>query len=508
MAKSILAIYNGNDYQARVFWLHACQVLHKNSKIEKVGYEIDGVKSFDDVAVIYKSPVLGERSEKIMADYWQVKYHVDAGGVLTFEELTNPAFINATANSILQRLHQVQSLLDPDGTGTRFHFVSPWYIQSDDPLAKLVSNNGHEIRLDILFSDTSVMKRVRETWKRHLGLSNDDELECVIRPFRIHASYPSLQQLRDDINLRLSYASLKPVDESAASNPYDELIRKLRGLGQTWFSRDEIEEICRREGLWECKEENPEKAVCLGIRSFTRWAENMENETDRMLNLVPYFNSRSIQSEELWMEKIYPDVDGFFQTSLKERVLYTLRLDCHLSIAFGAGYALGTKSGFEIAPVQKTFSGLSVWQINKMAQPLSNLWSFTDLKISNTGSDIGLAISITHDIATDVRDYIEHCLPEIGQLIACHPQAGVSSSAISDGDHAYNFAIQLVQWLRQNRNSKEKQVVLHIFSATPNGFMFLLGQQAKVLGKIQLYEFDFDHFARNNYQPSFIFSQD
>ena len=508
MAKSVLAIYNGHDYQARVFWLQACQAMYSDSKIEKVGYEVDNIKSFDDVVVIYKSPILSERNEPVTADYWQVKYHVDAGGVLTYEHLIEPEFINATANSILQRLHQAQLLLAPDGVGTRFYFVSPWHIQPNDPLAKLVSNNGGEIRLDVLFSNSAMMRRVRETWKKHLGLSIDKELEYVIRPFRIRVGYPPLQQLRDDINVRLRSIGLMPVDESAISNPYDDLIRKLRGSGKAWFSKDDIENICKREGLWKGQEDNHDKAIHLGIRSFTRWAENMENETHQMINLDPYFDGRSIRSTESWMEKIYPEIDRFFQNSLKDRVLYSLRLDCHSSIAFGAGYLIGAKSGFEVVPVQKTVSGQSVWRTKSVPKLLPDMWSITDYRISEQESDIGLAISITHFIADDVREYINRSLPYIHRIIECQLLAGASGKGIEDGDHAYNLVQQLVQWLKKNRNNQEKQLTLHIFSAAPNGFIFFLGQQAKILGSIKLYEHNFDNPAKNDYQHSIKFPRE
>lgn len=508
MTKSILAIYNGNDYQARIFWLQACQALYSDSKIEKVGYEVDNIKSFDDVGVIYKSPILSERNELITADYWQVKYHVDASGVLTYEQLTEPGFINATANSILQRLHQAQLVLAPDGIGARLYYVSPWHIQPNDPLAKLVSNNGGEIRLDVLFSNTVAMRRVKETWKKHLGLSSDKELEDAIRPFRIRVGYPSLQQLRDDINARLILVGLMPVDESAISNPYDDLIRKLRGSGQSWFSRDDIENICKREGFWKGKEENREKVISLGIRSFTRWAENMENETHRMINLVPYFDGRPIRFTEFWMKNILPEMDGFFREVLKDRVLYTIRLDCHSSIAFGAGYLIGTKSGFEVAPVQKTVGGLSIWRTNRAHKSLPDLWSIGDYRMNELESDVGLVISITHQIADDVREYINCSLPGIRRIIVCQLSAGTGGQAIENGDYAYNLAQQLVQWLKQNRNTQEKQSTLHIFSSAPNGFMFFFGQQAKVLGSIKLYEHNFDYPAKNDYQPSLIFPRE
>jgi hypothetical protein len=506
MAKSILAIYNGNDYQARVFWLQACQSLYSDSKIEKVGYEVDIIKSFDDVAIIYKSPILDEYNDPIRADYWQVKYHVDANGVLTYENLIDPGFINATSKSILQRLHQAQLEFAPNGTGARFHLVSPWHVQPNDPLASLISNNGGEIRLDVLFSNSTKMNRVKKMWKDHLEILTDDKLRNIIRPLRIHTGYPKLQQLRDDLNTHLLLAGLKPVDVSTVSNPYDDLIKKLRGSGQSWFSRNDIEFFCKQEGLWIGKQENHERTVNLGIRSFTRWAENMENETHHMLNLVPYFDGRIVHSPDYWAKKIYPELDKFFLGALKERLLHTLHLDCHASVAFGAGYVVGQKSGFAIAPIQKTVSGQNIWKITSSPSSLSNMWSVGDCKIGDEGKDIGLSISITHSIAKYVQEYIKHSLPNICRIIDFHLLSGIGGKAIENGEQAYCLAQQVVQWLKENRTSQEKQMTLHVFSAAPNGFMFFLGQQAKTVGILQLYEHNFDNPADNDYRPSLKFS--
>jgi hypothetical protein len=497
MAKSIRSIYKGIDYQARIFWLQACQALYSDSKIDKVGYEIDGVKSFDDVAVIYKTPILSVRNEPIKADYWQVKYHVDASGSLTYEQLIIPKFINAKTTSILQRLHQAQN----KEAESRFYFVSPWLIQPDDALAKLVSNNNGEIRLETLLSTTAMMRRVRKTWKVHLGLSSDDELISVIRPLRIQVA-PSLQQMNDNLNAHLVSVGLVPVDKSAISNPYDELISKLYQTGETWFSKDDIENICKREGLWKGKKDGREKTIYLGIRSFSRWAENMENETRQMLNLVPYFDDRAIHSPQLWQEKVLVNLNDFLQQTLNNRCLYALHLDCHLSIAFAAGYFIGTKSGFEVAPVQKTLQGKKIWRINNITRSVSNLWVFSEKKTREENGDVALFISITHPIENDVHDYIKTSLSNITREITCSLQSGSNNNAISDGQHAFQLAVDLVQWLRQNRSPEEKQAVLHIFSAAPNGFLFLLGQQATVLGNIQLYEHNFENPSGNDYQPS------
>jgi hypothetical protein len=133
-------------------------------------------------------------------------------------------------------------------------------------------------------------------------------------------------------------------------------------------------------------------------------------------------------------------------------------LDCHSSIAFGVGYIIGTKSGFNVAPIQKSISGKAIWKISNPQQVSPNLWSFSNVKIKDEDGDVALVLSITHAIANDVQDYITHCLPDISRIIICHPESGVGSNAISDGEHAYNLVIQLVHWLRQNRNIQKNRL--------------------------------------------------
>ena len=228
----------------------------------------------------------------------------------------------------------------------------------------------------------------------------------------------------------------------------------------------------------------------------------MENETQQMVNLVPFFDGRSIRSTNYWNEEIYPQIDKFLQAALQSRIPYALRLDCHSSIAFGAGYLLGTKSGFEVAPVQKTVVGEAVWRTTAVLKPLPDFWSFKEYKTEGVGSDIGLVINVTHSINEDVREYVNVALPSIHRIIVCELFAGTGGKVVQDGEHAYILVQQLMRWLKQNRGSEKKQTTLHVFSAAPNGFMFLLGQQAKVLGSIQLYEYDFDNPSNNSYQAS------
>src|SRR5688572_4771482 len=106
MANSVAASLLGHEYQGRVFLAYAAQLRVPGSNIAMVGYEHDVVRGFDDVVVYYERPVIDERYAEVKVDFFQVKYQVRQAEEYTWEALMDPAFINATAVSFLQRLKE------------------------------------------------------------------------------------------------------------------------------------------------------------------------------------------------------------------------------------------------------------------------------------------------------------------------------------------------------------------------------------------------------------------
>jgi hypothetical protein len=105
----------------------------------------------------------------------------------------------------------------------------------------------------------------------------------------LHTNAGDFDFLRDRLNNKLRLAGLAPVEDGCQVHPYDELIRKLCMQGRKEFTREEIQTICEREGLWRGRPAQNENATQIGVRSFMRWAEYMEDETDHMLCLVRHF---------------------------------------------------------------------------------------------------------------------------------------------------------------------------------------------------------------------------
>jgi len=509
MANAIIPRQQGDDYQARFFWLQACRLFQPHTKVARVGFELSRVKSFDDVVVIYNEPLCFERGDKVGADYFQVKFHMSQAGAFTCDTLIDPRFINATSVSLLQRLYDAQRVFAPDGIGCRFIIVSPWVTHPDDPLAKLVSNNGGELRLNILFdgtTDGSMMGKVRKKWREHLGLVDDTELAAVLRPLRIFEKSPTLVGLSEDLNKQLDSLGFIPVEAGRAVHPYDDLIKKLLAQGSNEFSRDELHEIARREQLWRGRNrDNGKDPAPIGIRSFMRWAEHMEDETEDMLCLVRHFDNRNIRDQELWQGAVLPEVLGFMSKHAKPGRTAHLMLDAHASIAFTAGYCLESKSGADIVPIQRTRTGLQVWRPDPAATSCIGAgWSYSDQELQTEGHDVAVALSVTHDVLEDVKDFVLQELPQVNRIMAFCVEPRLGPASVRDATHALALTQELAAKLKA-RTREERSARLHIFAAAPNAFTFLLGQLAKGFGPCTMYEYDFETNAPGAYQASVSF---
>ncbi|SRR6266536_602914 len=507
MAQAIVARNQGDEYQARWFWMNVCRLFEDRTKVFRVTYEQHNIKSFDDIAVSYGAGMTDEDGHPLVADYYQVKFHVTAAGAITWQGMMNPAFINAASVSLLQRLKHAQGQYAPGGIGTRFYLYTPWSIDAGDPLASIVSKADGRIMLQRLADGgpRSKMGKARVAWREHLAVETDKELLNILRPLRLRQG-PTLQELREALNLRLQLAGLVPVEEGNLIHPYDELTRKLLQAGRTSFTRTEIEQVCKWEKLWRGHSVVEHGAYRMGVRSFFRWAEHLEDETDDMLCLLACFDGRKPLSPELWHTTVFPRIERFLSKMQRGQPYYHLHLHTHASIAFAAGYCLDSKSGINVVPVQSTGDGPSIWR--PAVHPSLDTyptWKLTQEDGPGTGSDVALAIGVTHAITHDVAAYVAQALPQVGRTISCAVSPGPGSSAVLDGTHARLLAQQLSSYLKVARATEERRATLHLFVAAPNGFLFFLGQLARSFGRCVLYEYDFDSGTPGAYQPSLVF---
>ncbi|WP_341531834.1 SAVED domain-containing protein (plasmid) [Nostoc sp. UHCC 0302] len=507
MAKrAIAARIQGDDYQARWFWFQVCRLFSERTKVVRVGYEANNIKSFDDVVVYYKG-MQDDEGNPLNTEYHQVKFHVTSAGAFTYKGMMNPAFINATSVSILQRLKNAQTQYAPNGTEAHFILYSPWQIDPDDRLAQVHSKTDGRLDWHRLAEggSNSLMGKLRAEWREHLSIETDEELCLVLRPLRILQGR-TLKEIGDWLNDKLYRAGLLPIEEGRLCNSYDELARRLIQSEKTEFTRADIEAICKRENLWLGHSIVEPDVYRLGIRSFLRWAEHLEDETDAMLDLLRYFNGRSIRSLDLWQTEIYPSVDKFLTNHLRFGQRCHLHLHTHASIAFASGYCLNSKSGIDVALTQSTGTGREIWRPSPCLVPNQYpAWTVTQESMVEDGTDVAIALSVTHSVASDVQAYIALAQLPIHRIFFYMPSNGANSQAIVDATHAKLLADQLSARLRSDRTILERQGKLHIFVAAPNALVFFIGQLARSFGSCIFYEYDFDQNTPGAYQPSLMF---
>jgi hypothetical protein len=122
--------------------------------------------------------------------------------------------------------------------------------------------------------------------------------------------------------------------------------------------------------------------------------------------------------------------------------------------------------------------------------------------VNEKGQELAVAVGLTHDVTAKVRAYIDAALPQIKTLLLCQPSSGPSARSVACGRHAFELAEALTAHVMKSRSLDGEQGAAHLFIASPGAFAFFLGQRQPGLGRIVLYEFDFEGTRGGSYLPS------
>ncbi len=497
MVTAVTARWHGDDYQSRFFWIKAAALRDPDTPhVIEVSYEADGPKAFDDVIIRYSPSRASCGPERISADYFQIKFHVVRAGRFGYEDLVLPEFIGAQTTSLLERLQEAK--LSSSGNAA-FHLVTTDSIKDGDPLGELISSENGRLRTDKLSegkTDSSKMGRVRKLWRTHLGLKDNDELFEILKNFHVHANQPSLERLRDDVNIKFQIIGLTPCTSSSEFR-YDGAAKALKSRGLYQFTREAFEALCLQEG-W-VKSEPSGEFINVALRSFSDGpADFMDATPENTLSLLHFFHGRHLSPDEDWDTNVRPLVEDFFQRIRQHERRIRLFLDTHSSVAFLAGKCLGLKSGMAVELIQKGRAGTSVWRSDDQSEIKPTV---TSIEHINEGVDIAVVMSITRDASDHVREYLASCQPEVGRMLHVTPDGGPGQNAITGGAHAARLAENIADAVAKARVKFGARV--HIFSAAPGAVNFFTGQQLESMGRCVLYEFDFNQRIDGSYHPSF-----
>lgn len=504
MTDAIVPSWHGNNYQARIFWENALNLFDPTSCVVEVTFEANGPKAFDDVVVKYDPAVARSGVERVTAEYHQVKWHTEYGGRFGYEDLIDPAFIGAQSTSLLERLRDARRTAP---ARSRFAFITTYRIKDGDQLAELISGNDKSLLIEKLFdgtkTDNSRMGAVRKLWHEHLNLQSDEELRNVIAGFRILEGHRSLEELRENINVRAQIVGLIACTAANSDFRYDELARQLKVRKLNILNKETFEKICREEGLFSGKAESTGPSLPVAIRSFVGVASDVVGAADEnTLFLTDEFRQRYLRDDIEWQRDIRPKVEQFLQNVVRRSRDLRLIMDAHASIAFLAGAVLDLKSGIGVELVQKGRAGTRVWRVDDQSAKAGAKFDVTTRSLG-AGRAIAVGIGVSRAVDAGVLPYVSSQLSDVGKYLSFALPSGAGQQVIAGGEHASELADQVANAVRDIKAS-DVDAVVHIFAACPNSLLFFLGQHHRGIAPCVVYEFDFDRLGNKTYQPSFV----
>ena len=502
MADAVVARWHGDNYQARVFWENAFNLLSPHSCVVEVTFEADGPKAFDDVVVKYDPPVARSGPARVSAEYHQIKWHVQTGGRFGYEDFAEPNFIGARSFSLLERLQQARRTAS---ASAHFTFLTTYRIKDGDPLAVLISGHDRTLLLERLFDGTTDRSRtgkVRKRWREHLELDDDEQLRAVVHGLRVVDGYRSLQELREQINLKAQAVGVLACNAADSDFRYDELARQLKVRRLSTLNREALLQICEEEGLLVERPTEPDQFLSIAIRSFLGPAADIVGAApEDTLLLTDDFRQRYLQEGREWQRDIRPRVERFLRAAVKKCAKLRLILDAHASIAFLAGAVLHLKSGVETQLVQKGRVGTRTWRVDDDSAATGGRFEMEEEQLG-VGRDIAIAISVSQPTTSQVRAYLAAKLPGVSKFVSCSMPTGPGQRSVAGGGHAAALSEQVSNHVRAVKEN-DPDAVIHIFAAAPNTLLFYLGQHHQAMAPCIIYEFDFDRQAHKTYQPSF-----
>jgi hypothetical protein len=248
----------------------------------------------------------------------------------------------------------------------------------------------------------------------------------------------------------------------------------------------------------------------LGIRSFVEskdyrladWAVELDETTERFLPLEQHFEGRFIKDPALWNQRVLPQLDDFLLDAVRQKRPLALHLAAHASVAFASGYFFTTKEDAPLTLVQMTAGRPSRWSERDGTVPSGALWEeLGDTPRDPLSADVAVAVEITRDTQDQVASYLTNQGIAVKHLLRARIFGGPGKVNVESGAHAFALAWELQKLLNRPPYDLPGRR-LHLFISAPNGFVFFLGQVARSLQPIRLYEWDLERTKHCTYEPS------
>ncbi len=487
----------GDDFQGRMFWLYAALLFLPVQHTTRVEVECVDGGALDDLKIDYSTPV-EDGGVTYEHEYIQCKFHVSEEKTYSSAALCNPHFFG-TKKSFLARAFEAFQELTAQGKSFVLVLVSNGDWDQTDKLKPEISEGGALRETFFTNGPRSDLGKIRASWCKHLDVS-DAEAEPFFRSLRLRYRYLSQRDLLGYIDARLQLIGLASIDAARSHNSYDAVYREMIKNGETVFDRSALSKLCERENLGTPREPSLDQVRMAGIRSYVRGADYMDLECDPFICFCELFDGRAIRDPAAWSNVLVPALRAWCAGlgSISTKTDLELRLECHPSIAYAAGHLIGPRPRARILPAQGSkIGGSSVWAPDN--QDVTVGWTATDIPISEKGSSVAVALSITHEIASAVSAFLRARNDlHVRTLRVYAPASGPGHTAIANGAEGWALAGDLAADFGKFADGEGADVV-HVFSAAPNALTFALGRMKRPGDEVQTWEHNGDGTLGSTY---------
>jgi hypothetical protein len=481
----------GHDYQDLYGWFRALDLLRPTRHVIRVSIEDPSALFFDDVT-IGTTP-----SSPVPPEFIQVKFHVDQAGAYSTKSFI--ATKSRNGRSLLEKAWDTWLALKDESPNIELVLATTYSWDPNDGIAEHIRRRYALTREFVEGRLEGKAATSRATWRDHLGNPDEAEFGAFLATLRFRVGLAATSELIRWTADVMELLALKHEQEDV-----------LKGARQIhdWIidGRSDVTAVDMREAIerLDLREPgaSPEPAVSLYIHTIVK--EPQETAADWEVDWRDYFEGgewergHAVHEEGIWNEAMLPELMTKREEIRAATGTRLLRVagKARLSAWFAVGWTFQRQAGWTLEVDQR-----GAWWRNDVPAARDFDLAAAVEELAGDAGTLAVGVSVTDDLAGDVRNYLAAVGNPAGMLLLVQPASGLGQAALRGPADAVALAGKLRTAIREAAGGRPKRVLIFYFGPLA-GAAFIGATLNAVAGEIQIYE---DQVG--GYAPSFILKQ-
>lgn len=461
------AAVRGDDYQYAIGWTSACEALC-DPDIQSVSIEDADGGHFDDIVI---------RRLSAPDTYIQVKSSNSGNVIVDSTWLLTPA--TAKGRSPLQHFHASWSDLGAAGRPFELTMLTNRGIDHQDPILgnhrDLVTNR---IRTDDLRAQTPRSKAgtERKQWADHLGVTEQELLAFLAQVTWRHAD--SEPDWDERTRLLMHKAGLRTDDEAITIGKA--LVRSWVTTGAGPQTRDDIRrQVAERNLLARAG------TLTLAVHAIDHQPAaapaNVEIDFTALFEGDSPFARRQLKDPSGWQQVIVPEL----RRAARSLEAYGPR---RVHVTGSMRLPLWFAVGREFPDVRQWILSLDQHGEEWRTSPPEEVTPRTLAEAQiGLGTDLALAVALTHDPTADVQAYVHAAGIPVAALLVLGPADDPGYRSVPNGQWAAGWT-RAARDLARNAARVHGAQRIHLFIAAPQSIALMLGHHWNLTPPTTVYE--------------------